>query len=218
MATATPTSYIDEMALDIRNRYLSSAKKLELLNRANDRFAAFAPWRWLCFHEDPVALDGSQEYAWTPSETHVNVPLIYLEMEGTFKILTPVTSVPTTSETKGLPSLFSVFDDSGSYKIRFWPRPPAGLDGNFMVIGKRAHTRVTSGNTGSNDILHFPDAYSHVFKAFLLSALYAASRLSDSSQFVTDGRGMKISGPEAEARAYALELAQTESMMFSPMG
>lgn len=219
MASASPSSYIEALRPYIRNWELSTTVKVEMLNRANDEFAAAAPWRWLCAPESAIAMDGSQEYDWTPSSGHVEIPLIYMETEGAFKILVPVGMTPTTAETKGLPSLFTITGSPGAYKIKLFPRPPAALDGNILPIMKKAHTRVTTGNWTDSDIFEWPDSYSHVFSAFLLDKLYQFHHGSSMSGITLDeGGGSRMTNSFARAQYLARQIMPAASMFYPENG
>lgn len=220
MASATPQSFINDLHDEVRNWYFTDAKKIELLNRANDRFSSLAPWRWLCYSEDPVTITTEQNYTWTPSEAFISIPIVLLELEGTFKVLKNVAVVPQTENSIGLPSVFS-WDDSpgsGNYRLSLFPRPFLPSGSKFTIIAKKAHTVVTSGNWGNADVLDFPDQYAHIYKQFLLAFMHNATRSGLATNGMVNPQNQQVSGPEAIALMWAREIMPVAAMQYDEAG
>lgn len=218
MASATPKSFFDDLHAEIRFWSFTDAKIRELLNRANDRFASLAPWRWLCYSEAPVSFTTAQNYNWTPSEAFIHIPMVVMEVEGSIKVIKNSAIVPQTDDTVGLPSTFS-WDDSpggGDYRMSFFPRPT--LTGKFITVAKRAHTVITSGNWETADTFEFPDQYGYIYKQFLLAFMHNAVRSSLATQSRIDPQTQQLMGPEALAITYARDIMPFESMLYDEAG
>lgn len=218
MASATPKSFFDDLHVEIRFWSFTDAKIRELLNRANDRFASLAPWRWLCYSEAAVTFTSEQNYTWTPTSAFIHIPLVMMEVEGSIKALKNTAVVPQTVDTVGLPSTFS-WDDSpggGDYRISFFPRPT--LTGKFVTVAKKAHTVITAGNWETVDIFEFPDQYGYIFKQFLLSFMHNAVRSNQATIAKIDSQSQQLTGPEALAITYARDIMAFESMLWDETG
>ena len=221
MATQSPRQFTEDLLPFVRGKPMSEALHAVLLNLANDSFNSFANWRWLTESATSINISEAQEYEWQPASPITRVLMIYgISSEQRTSVLMPVSAVPASNTAASdFPTLFEYVPTATRAKVRLWPKPPTGLQGQIIPIVKKKHTRVTAGNLAAENTLNHPDEYNHIFHLFLLDFLYLYNQVGSLSTISVDAQGQeKTSGTLARAHQAARAIMSTEAIFLDPMG
>ena len=224
MASARPKELIDGMIPFIGSRPLDDPYRITLLNLANDHFSSYANWRWLTRAESELTLSNAQSYEWTPTSPILRVIGVYgINKSGQTSLLPPITSAPVSSEKVAtFPTMFEyqsvpVMNAVDKAKVVLWPKPPMGVMGKIIPIVKISHTRITTSNLNSENVLNHPDEYNHIFQFFVLDLLATFGQVGAQTAVATgQQRNSGVSGPLARAYEAADKIVGQEALVLNP--